>query len=97
MNNILYNDREKSRVIYLGYDIKLSKKEYKIFCCIEDSGKEYISAQNIIDTCYPNKKPQKGNIATHICHINEKAANISRQRTLIVSKYGIGYKITENP
>lgn len=96
MNNILYNDKKKARIIYLGYDVKLSKKEYKIYCCIEENSDNYISAEKIIDICYPDKKPQKGNIVTHICHINEKAERIS-QRPLIVSKYGVGYKITDRP
>ncbi|MBE6548344.1 MAG: hypothetical protein E7667_05670 [Ruminococcaceae bacterium] len=92
---VLYNDTATRRIIYCGYDMKLSRIEYKIFCCIWENGKEYISADQIIQKCYVGKKPQKGDIAAHICHINRKSRNI--ERVLIVSKYGVGYRLTDHP
>ena len=92
---ILYNDTQNSRVIYLGYDMNLSGKEYMIFSCIYQS-EDFVSADEIIEKCYPDKKPRRGDIAAHICHINKKAHNIGG-RVLIISKYGVGYKLTDKP
>lgn len=92
---ILYNDTQNSRVIYLGYDMKLSKKEYMIFSYVYQS-ESFVSADEIIENCYPDKKPRRGDIAAHICHINRKAYNIGG-RALIISKYSVGYKITDKP
>ena len=93
---VLYNDEQNKRVIYLGYDMKLSKTEYAIFDCIYKSGENFISAGQIIHNCYTDKKPGTGDVAAHICHINKKADNIG-YRPLIISKYGVGYKITDKP
>ena len=92
---VLYNDAQNSRIIYLGYDMKLSKKEYMIFSYIYENG-DFVSADEIIENCYPDKKPHRGDVAAHICHINKKADNIGG-RALIISKYGVGYKITDKP
>ncbi len=92
---ILYNDTQNSRVIYLGYDMKLSGKEYIIFSYIYQS-EGFVSAKEIIENCYPDKKPKISDIAAHICHINKKAHNIGG-RVLIISKYGVGYKLTDKP
>ncbi len=92
---ILYNDTQNSRVIYLGYDMKLSKKESMIFSYIYQS-KGFVSAKQIIENCYSDKKPKVSDIAAHICHINKKAHNIGG-RVLIISKYGVGYKLTDKP
>ena len=92
---ILYNDTQNSRVIYLGYDMKLSRTEYMIFSCIYQS-EDFVSANEIIEKCYDEKKPKVSDIAAHICHINKKAHNIGG-RALVISKYGVGYKLTDKP
>ena len=93
---VLYNDEQNKRVIYLGYDMKLSKTEYIIFNCIYQSGEDFISPEQIINECYTDKKPNVSDIAAHICHINKKADDIG-YRPIIISKYGVGYKITDKP
>ena len=84
------------QVIYLGYIMPLSPVEYKVFMCIYESGDEFISSEHIMDKCFGTKGNQKGVVATHISNINSKAWEIGGRR-LIISKYGIGYKITEHP
>ncbi len=96
MSEYLIHDREHRAVIYLGYNMKLSRREYQIYRCIDDGQGEYVSAEYIIEKCYSGIKPSKGGIKAHICHINQKSKAIGN-RHIIVSGYGKGYKITNRP
>ncbi len=85
-------DLSKSEIYYLGYIIKLTKREATIFARICKDPQVPVSAIQILDECFPGMPLTPGNINVHICNINKRARDIG-ERDIIVSVYGKGYII----
>ncbi len=86
---------ETRSIIYLGYRIKLSRNEYKIFSRLYEHPDDCLSAIQLLDECFPHIYNTPNCIAVHICNINKKTWRIGRRKA-IISIYGKGYKFSQN-
>ncbi|MBR4032179.1 MAG: hypothetical protein IKJ07_05530 [Clostridia bacterium] len=93
-NELLIIDKESETVIYLGYPLKLTKREFAILNLIIDH-KEGISSQELLASISPNKNIGIGNIAVQVFNINKKAKKIGG-RNIIIERRADGYMLAQN-
>ncbi len=87
-------DRETATVIYLGYPMKLTKREFTVLNLIIDH-EEGISSQELLTAISPKKNIGIGNIAVQVFNINKKAKKIGG-RNIIIERRADGYMLTPN-
>ena len=75
-NEVLIIDRESETVVYLGYPLNLTKREFTVLNLIIDH-KEGISSQELLAFISPKKNIGIGNIAVQVFNINKKIGGIS--------------------
>ena len=93
--NFLHIDRAAEEVIYLGYRLKLSKREFMILARIADKSDEVLGTRELYEDLFAGEKEMiLKNITVHIFNINRKAREIGG-RTLIEYSRSGGYKISE--
>ena len=83
-------------VRYLGYPVILTDTELMILSALLQNRQGYIDSETLMKRCIVGEDRGVGNIPVHICSINKKLAEIGG-RNIIVSKRGLGYKITDTP
>jgi len=92
-NELLLIDREAETVIYLGYPLMLTKREFTVLNLIIDH-KEGISSQELLTAISPKKNIGIGNIAVQVFNINKKAKKIGG-RNIIIERRSDGYMLTQ--
>lgn len=93
--NFLHINRDAGEVIYLGYQLKLSKREFMILARIVEKSDEVLDTRKLHAELFSNEKDLiLKNITVHICNINRKARGIGG-RTLIEYSNSDGYKISD--
>lgn len=93
--NFLHIDRAAGEVIYLGYRLKLSKREFMILARIADKSDEVLGTRELYEDLFAGEKEMiLKNITVHIFNINRKAREIGG-RTLIEFSRSDGYKISD--
>lgn len=93
-NDLLNIDIESETVIYLGYPLKLTKREFTVLKIIVDN-KDGISSQDLLIAISPNKNIGIGNIAVQVFNINKKAKKIGGRNIIIERRTG-GYMLTQD-
>ncbi len=93
-NELLIIDKESETVIYLGYPLKLTKREFAVLNLIIDH-KEGISSQELLAFISPKKNIGIGNIAVQVFNINKKAKKIGG-RNIIIERRADGYMLAQN-
>jgi len=93
-NELLLIDKESETVIYLGYPLKLTKREFAILNLIIDH-KEGIFSQELLAFISPKKNIGIGNIAVQVFNINKKAKKIGG-RNIIIERRADGYMLAQN-
>lgn len=93
-NDFLIIDRENEAVVYLGYPLKLTKREFTVLNLIIDH-KEGISSQELLTAISPKENIGIGNIAVQVFNINKKARKIGG-RNIIIERRADGYMLTPN-
>ena len=93
-NELLLIDKEAETVIYLGYPLKLTKREFAVLKFIADH-KEGISSQELLTAISPKKNIGIGNIAVQVFNVNKKAKKIGG-RNIITERRADGYMLTPN-
>ena len=79
-------DHETKKVIYLGYELDLTPDEYLLICAIVD-GEGQIDDSEYIQIISPNKTVTFGNLAVHVCNINQKAMAVGGRRIIVKRKH----------
>ena len=93
---LLHIDKAAGEVFYLGYHLKLSKREFMILSRIADKSDEVLGTRELYDDLFASEKEMiLKNITVHICNINRKARVIGG-RTLIEFSQSEGYKISKS-
>ena len=92
-NDLLIIDREAESVVYLGYPLRLTKREFAVLKIIVDC-KDGISSQDILAELSPKRDIKRGNVAVQVFNINKKAKMIGG-RSIIVERRADGYMLTE--
>ena len=90
---IIEIDLEKREVLYLGYELKLTKTEFDVLYAISRQ-KSPQRSKDLFNEVYENKDITLGNIAVYVCRINKKAKEIGG-RVLILSSRGGGYRLNQ--
>jgi DNA-binding response OmpR family regulator len=88
----LYLSQENEIVIYLGYNLKLTKIEFNILKAIMQNPRKPISSEQIADFCAFDCS--KENIVYHVSKINSKTKAIGN-RILIKNIAKKGYFLNE--
>ena len=92
-NEFLQIDKENDSVIYLGYPLKLTRRELKVLNLIADS-EGGISSQELLAALSTKKSIGIGNVAVQVFNINQKAKKIGG-RSIIVERRTEGYMLAE--
>ncbi|MBE6684760.1 MAG: hypothetical protein E7592_03830 [Ruminococcaceae bacterium] len=93
-NELLLIDKATETVIYLGYPLKLTKREFAVFNLIADH-KDGISSRELLSAISPNKDIGLGNVSVQVFNINKKAKKIGG-RNVIVECRPDGYMLTKD-
>ncbi len=83
-------DQETKKVIYLGYELDLTPDEYLLVCTMLD-GNGRIEDSDFIQIISPSKTITLGNLAVHVCNINQKAMVVGGRK--IIAKQNRHYVI----
>jgi DNA-binding response OmpR family regulator len=90
-NELLVIDKVSESIIYLGYPLKLTKREFTVLDLIIDH-KDGISSRDLLAAISPKKNIGIGNIAVQVFNINKKAKEIGG-RNIIVESRADGYML----
>ncbi len=88
----LYVGNSRAEVLYLGYPLDLTKKEYLILYTLLENAPKHLSAKELIaitDTSMTEK-----NVVYHVSSINRKAKSIGK-RKIIQNRSKKGYFLNE--
>ena len=88
----LYIGNNIDEVVYLGYPLNLTKKEYLILLALVENYPKTLNSNDLIDLI--DKSMSSHNVSYHISSINKKAKIIGN-RKLIKNKSKIGYFLNE--
>lgn len=88
----LYVGNSRTEVIYLGYPLELTKKEYFILYTLLENVSKPLSAKELIKIT--NTTMTKKNVVYHVSSINRKAKKIGK-RKIIHNRSKIGYFLNE--
>ena len=93
---LLHIDNNSGRAFYLGYELKLSAKEFTVLSTIACGGGEVIDTEHLYRVLFSESGNKSiKNVAVYVCNINRKARIIGG-RTRIEFSRSDGYRISES-
>ncbi|SHI60081.1 DNA-binding response regulator, OmpR family, contains REC and winged-helix (wHTH) domain [Clostridium cavendishii DSM 21758] len=89
--------RDEFRVLKLGEDLKLTKKEFEILCLLASNKGRVYSTKLIYENLWGETFIENDNsILTHIRNLREKLGDNAKEGKYIKTVWGVGYKVEKD-
>ncbi|MBQ7173325.1 MAG: winged helix-turn-helix domain-containing protein [Clostridia bacterium] len=90
----LYVGNDRSDVLYKGYRLPLSQKEYELLRILFYRAPNWTSADDLMELLYPDGSRKISTLFAHISHINKKVKACG-EPPLILCRKGLGYRLCD--
>jgi len=91
MDLILYKDQR--RVLYLGKELELNRREFDILCFLMESAELVVTRDSILQKLNKEGEIFDRTVDSHLSHIRSKLRQAGVESIQITSVYGIGYRL----